>query len=274
MNPAPIKASTQDHLDIEDIRDNLIILKDGSCAIIIETTAVNFSLLSEGEQDATIYAYAGLLNSLTFPIQIIVKSQKKDISNYLGLLQTQKQKIKNPLLKNQMEKYINFIQKIVQENEVLDKKFYLSIPFSNLELGVKSTLKSSIKKTTKLPFDKSYIIQKAKTKLLPKKDHLVSQLTRLGLKAKLLTTPELIKLMFQYYNPDSTGVEFDQKPGYSQPLVQANISPETPARLGLSPKAMAGGPATISTTPKPSVPKPAPTPPPRPKTDQNVIKTS
>ena len=74
---APIKASTQDHLDIEDVRDNLALLRDGSACLILQTTAVNFSLLSESEQDATIYAYAGLLNSLTFPIQIIIRSQKK-----------------------------------------------------------------------------------------------------------------------------------------------------------------------------------------------------
>ena len=77
MPPAQNRPSTQDHLDIEDVRNNIFILKDGSCGIILQTTAVNFSLLSEGEQDAIIYAYAGLLNSLTFPIQIVITSQKK-----------------------------------------------------------------------------------------------------------------------------------------------------------------------------------------------------
>ena len=103
--------STQTHLDIEDIRDNLVILKDGSCCLILTTTAVNFSLLSEGEQDATIYAYAGLLNSLNFPVQILIRSQRKNIASYLNLLNQQKQKISNSLLKNQLEKYYAFIQK-------------------------------------------------------------------------------------------------------------------------------------------------------------------
>jgi len=80
INPAQTQ-STQSHLDIEDIRDNLVILKDGSCCLILQTTAVNFSLLSEGEQDATIYSYAGLLNSLTYSVQILIKSQKKDINS-------------------------------------------------------------------------------------------------------------------------------------------------------------------------------------------------
>jgi len=227
-NPAPIKASTQDHLDIEDVRDNIIILKDGSCSLVLQTTAVNFSLLSEGEQDAIIYAYAGLLNSLTFPIQIIIRSQKKDINAYLALLNAQKPKIKNPLLKNQLEKYYQFIQKTVQENEVLDKKFYLVIPFSSLELGISSTLKSSVKKKSGLPFDKEYILQKAKNKLIPKRDHLISQLVRIGLKTKQLTTPELIKLLFQYYNPDSGSVDFNQASDFNAPIIQAAVSQESP----------------------------------------------
>src|SRR3990172_4304418 len=181
MLPTPVKASAQEHLDIEDVRDGLALLKDGSACLILETTAVNFSLLSEGEQDAIIYAYAGLLNSLTFPVQIVIKSQKKDINSYLNLLAAQRQKIQNPMLRNQLEKYYTFVQKTVAENEVLDKKFYLVIPFSALELGVASTLSSSLKKSQGLPFDKDFILQKAKAALAPKRDHLIRQLTRLGL---------------------------------------------------------------------------------------------
>src|SRR3989344_4182396 len=192
MPPAPIKASTQDHLDIEDIRNDLVILKDGSCCLILQTTAVNFSLLSEGEQDATIYAYAGMLSSLTFPVQILIHSQKKNIQSYLALLNTQEQKIKNPLLKGQLVKYRDFITQTVKENDVLDKKYY--------------------------------IIQKAATALVPKRDHLVGQLTRLGLKAKQLTTPELIKLLFGYYNPDAGSADFADKAGYDAPIIEAAVS--------------------------------------------------
>ncbi|MEA3354976.1 MAG: hypothetical protein U9Q63_00615 [Patescibacteria group bacterium] len=222
--PTKIKATTQNHLNIEDIKEDLVILKDGSSCIILKTSAVNFSLLSEGEQDSTIYAYAGLLNSLNFPVQILITSERKNINSYLNLLNIQKQKITNPLLKTQLEKYYVFIQKTVQENEVLDKKFYLSIPFSNLELGVSSTLSSALKKQKNLPLDKSKIIEKAKTSLLPKKDHLISQLTRLGLKTKQLTTPELIKLFFGYYNPGSGNVDFTNISKVETPIIKASIS--------------------------------------------------
>lgn len=228
MQPAPITASTQEHLDIEDIRDNIVILKDGSCCLLLQTTAVNFSLLSEAEQDAIIYAYAGLLNSLTFPIQIVITSQKKNIANYLALLNSQKQKITNPLLKLQLEKYHAYIQKTVAENEVLDKKFYLVIPFSSLELGIASTLTSSFKKKSGLPYDKATILTKAKNSLIPKRDHLIKQLTRIGLKAKQLATPDLIKLFFSYYNPDSGNVDFNDQTDYSAPIVEAAISGDKP----------------------------------------------
>jgi len=231
MNPAPVRSSTQDHLDIEDIRDNLVLLKDGACCLLLETTAVNFSLLSESEQDAIIYAYAGLLNSLTFPIQIVVTSQKKNIANYLALLAGQKQKISNPLLKTQVERYYEFVKKTVAENEVLDKKFYLVIPFSSLELGVSSALTSSLKRKPGLPFDKQSILTKAKNVLIPKRDHLLKQLTRIGLKAKQLTTPDLIKLFYNYYNPDSGAIEFDAAAEYEAPIVEAAISEEKPNEI-------------------------------------------
>jgi hypothetical protein len=219
--------TTQNHLDIEDIRDNLVILKDGSCCLILQTTAVNFSLLSEGEQDATIYSYAGLLNSLTFPIQILIRSQKKNINSYLNLINQQKQRIKNPLLLGQLEKYHQFIQQTVAENEVLDKKFFLIIPFSSLEMGIKSTLSSTFKKSSSLPYDKDFIIQKASTSLVPKRDHLISQLTKLGLKTKQLTTPELIKLFYEHYNEDAGSAEFS-KPSSS--LVEAAVSKDQPPK--------------------------------------------
>src|SRR3989339_890084 len=88
----PIRSTTQAHLPIEDIRNDIVIMKDGSSALIIEVSAVNFDLLSEREQDAIIYAYGALLNSLTFPVQILIRSQKKDISSYVELLEKEEQK--------------------------------------------------------------------------------------------------------------------------------------------------------------------------------------
>lgn len=222
MNDGPNRSTTQSHLEIEDIRDDLVILKDGSAALILQTTAVNFGLLSEKEQDAMIYAYGSLLNSLTFAFQIVIVSQRKDISSYLKLLKTEEDKATKIALRDQIRKYREFIGKIVSENKVLDKKFYIVIPFSALELGIKNA-KSSLFGTRTLPLPKNYILEKAKNALFPKRDHVFRQLARIGLKCEQLKTQKLIELFYNLYNPEAIGTHslVDTKE-YSVPLVQAN----------------------------------------------------
>lgn len=200
----PIKASTQEQLPIEDITENLVILKDGSTCMVLSVSAVNFDLLSEREQDAIIYAYGALLNSLNFSIQILIRSQKKDISSYISLLGIQEEKKKaSPLLSNMIKNYKKFVAEMVKKNNVLDKKFYVVIPFSVLELGVKQTMTSLIRKTKGLPYDKNYILQKAKTSLVPKKEHLIRLFNRIGLVTKQLENKELIKLYYEIYNGEA-----------------------------------------------------------------------
>jgi len=230
----PIRASTQEHLDIEDIQDGLVILKDGSCCLVIATTAINFGLLSEKEQEATIYAYAGLLNSLTFAIQIVLRSQSKDISGYLDLVKRAEEKEGKKEIREQIEKYWQFIQETVAKNEVLDKKFYLIIPMSALELGAKQVLTTAFARK-KLPFEKEEILRKAKTNLYPKRDHVFRQLSRLGLKGRQLNTQELIQLFFNIYNPEVKGQQLTTSEQYQQPLVEpamekvVNLPVEAPA---------------------------------------------
>lgn len=221
MVPAPIRGTTQEFTEIEDIRDDLVLLADGSCCLIIETTATNFGLLSEKEQEALIFAYAGLLNSLTFPLQIVVRSKRKDISAYLKLLEEAKNKQEKDELKLRISKYKDFIAKAVAKNNVLDKEFYLVIPFSSLELGVKTAAGALVKKRG-LPFSKTYILDRARTALSPKRDHLLRQLSRLGLKAEQLTTQRLIELFHSIYNPEAMGTQIALKEEYETALVGGN----------------------------------------------------
>lgn len=216
--PAPIRGTTQEFTEIEDIRDDLVLLSDGSCCLIIETSATNFGLLSQKEQDALIFAYAGLLNSLTFPLQILIRSRRKDISLYLKLLEEAKAKQEKEELRQRITKYKEFIGKIVSEGNVLDKKFYLSLPFSSLELGVKTAAGALVSKRG-LPFPKAYILDRAKVVLAPKRDHLLRQLNRLGLKAEQLSTQKLIELFHHIYNPEITGGRIAQKEEYETALV-------------------------------------------------------
>ena len=216
-NPAPkvLKSTTQDHLDIEDIIQDLIILKDGSVCLILEISAINFGLFSEKEQDATIYAYAQLLNSLNFSIQIVISSKQKDISDYLALLDKKLVEIASPLLKDQLIKYRGFVKVIVRQGNVLDKKFYISIPFSSLELGIATSFQSllSMNKKASLPRPINEIVDRAETSLAPKRDHLVRLLARIGLRARQLVSKELLQMFFDSYNRHLLGtrVKFETK---------------------------------------------------------------
>jgi type IV secretory pathway VirB4 component len=215
---APIRATTQEFLDIEDIIDDVILLRDGSAAIVIETTAVNFGLLSEEEQDALIYAYASLLNSLSFPIQICIMSKSMDISSYIEYIAQTEENQSNPIVKERIRHYKEFILSVVKENRVLEKKFYLIIPFFSLELGVKGAFSYGKKKA--LPFPKDYILSHAKTSLFPKRDHLYRQLGRIGLRGKQMPTQELAELFYNIYNPSITGEKLAETKGYSKPIVE------------------------------------------------------
>lgn len=200
-----IKASTQEHLDIYTIKNHLVFLKDGSCSLVLKTTALNFNLLSEEEQDATIYTYAGLLNSLSFSIQILIRSQRKNISDYINLLDTSIQSNSSQKVKESLLSYRQFVKSLVKENRVLEKKFYIILTFSAIELGIsKSTFNPFSKDPQKPPYELDYIEEKASMVLYPRRDHLIRQFARIGLKTSQLTTTELVTLFYSIYNQSSS----------------------------------------------------------------------
>lgn len=213
MDSSLIVATTQEHLDIETVQSDMVILKNGICSVVLSVSAINFGLLSEEEQDATIYSYAGLLNSLSFPIQIVIQSEKKDISAYLELLNTQEHKLKDPLMKVRMKEYREFINTTITEQNVLDKKFYLVVSYTPISLSGKISVNQDL-------------INKAKVDLEPKKDHLIKQLARIGLVSETLNTQNLIKLFYGFYNPTVKGQKFGSAGDYEQSLVAANIAPD------------------------------------------------
>ena len=196
----PLASTTQSELPIADITDNMVVFKDGGAAIVMESTSLNFGLLSEKEQQAVVYAYAALINSLSFSIQILVRSQRKDISNYLSYLREAANKIINPKLRIVMASYTSFISEIVKKKNVLGKRFFVVIPFSPLELGVSKSF-ATVTSRGPLPYPKSYIIKKSQIVLLPRRDHLIRQAGRLGITLKQLTNNELVELYYDYYNP-------------------------------------------------------------------------
>jgi hypothetical protein len=197
----PLVSTTQDELPIADIIDDIVLFKDGGAAVVMESTSLNFGLLSEKEQVAVVYAYAALLNSLSFSIQILVRSQRKDISSYLTYLAEAADKITNPKLQAVMASYRGFVTEVVKKKNVLGKRFFIIVPFSPLELGVSKSVATIRANTGPLPFTKNYIVKKAQIGLYPKRDHLIRQAGRLSIKLKQLTTSELVELFYDFYNP-------------------------------------------------------------------------
>jgi hypothetical protein len=203
----PLMATTQNHLPIADITNDVVVYKDGGAALVLESTSLNFGLLSEKEQSAVIAAYAAMINSLTFAIQIVVLTQRKDVGSYLKFLDEEEAKITQPLLAKLMQEYKGFILDSVKKKNVLGKRFFVILYLSPLELGIGKSVASLTRGAKELPFPESYVIKKAKITLYPRRDHLIRQASRLGIKFKQLGTADLINLYYSVYNPERPAVK-------------------------------------------------------------------
>lgn len=203
----PLVSSTQAHLPIAEITEDIVLYKDGGAALIMESTSLNFGLLSEKEQEAVIAAYAALLNSLSFSVQIVIRTQRKDISSYIKYIDSFVGKVRGPKLSVLMASYRQFILDSVKKKNVLGKKFFVVLPFSALELGVSKSIRSTVRKGGPLPFPRSYVIKKAKVVLYPRRDHIIRQAGRLGLRLRQLGNNEIIELFYGVYNPEAPAVK-------------------------------------------------------------------
>lgn len=224
-----LQSTTQKYLELFDIASDVLILQDGSVSLVLESSAINFDLYSEEEQDAAIYAYAALLNSLSFPIEIVIRSQKKDVTSYLDLLKTAQSKAYSPVNKQNIQEYREFVEQLVQERNVLEKKFYIVTTYTALEAGILtgSSLIPGMGKKNTAPLDKSSILEKALTNLAPRRDHLAHQFARIGLFLRQVKTQELIQLFYSIYNPDGAkGIRVGESTQYTSPIVQASLQPQ------------------------------------------------
>lgn len=208
-----ISATTQDHLDIETIVDSMIVLKNGIVALVLQTSAVNFDLLSDFEQESKIKAFAGLINSIDFNMQILIRTNKVDVSDYIKRLKDMNVQESSTLVRRQIEIYTEFVKKMTIKNEVLDKKFYIVIPNRPSIVAKTSVLKQLFGKEERI-INVEQILKEAKPNIYPKRNHVIRQLARIGLQARQLTTDELINLFYSLYNPDSitiskAGLSFD-----------------------------------------------------------------
>ena len=204
--PQPGK-STQDTLLISEIKDGIVIMKDGSLRGVIMGSAINFDLMSGGEQEAVESSYQGFLNSLHFPIQIVVKSQRIDISGYLEKLDSRRAQQTNELLANLMDDYIANIRSLVEEVNIMDKQFYVVVPYFPL-LADASSAPSLIKNVQGVYQPPAHVtvseadFHKYKQELQQRMALAANGMSQLGIRAISLGTQELVDLYYSWYNPD------------------------------------------------------------------------
>ncbi|MCR4276814.1 MAG: hypothetical protein NUV87_01650 [Candidatus Roizmanbacteria bacterium] len=210
---SPVKASTQSFIEIEEIKDDIVLMKDFSAAAVIEVGAVNFWLLSTEEQSSMIYAYSELLNSLSFPVQILILSKKIDVSTYLDYLEDKINKQSVDILKKRMIAYREFIKSVIKINTVLEKRFFFVVPFSPLEMGVSGANPGSL--------NKEYVFTRAKTALYPKRDNLLRLITKIGLRGSILQRQELTELYYNLYNPSATGRKLAPVESYTDVIMSS-----------------------------------------------------
>jgi hypothetical protein len=209
-------ATTQKFTQIENITDSVVIFHGGRAASVIEVTATNFALESEAEQQVQIGEYASFLNSLSFPVQIIVKSRKLDISNYIKSLEQEAERSTNKLLAEHIISYKQFVENLVKKNTVLDKRFYIVIPFSSFEIGPQGAGAASGKG------DKKDFEEIATATLKSKTLTVASSLRRVNLRFRILEKQDLIKVFYEFYNNDDFS-EKDLTGHINTPIVRPKI---------------------------------------------------
>lgn len=194
---------TQHYLNISDIRDDVLILRNGELRQVLEVTALNFALKSEEEQAAIIYQYQALLNSLQFPVQILVQSRRLDLTRYLAGLQERMSQVTSPLIRNQIADYVDFIGRLINLGGIMEKKFYVVIPFATSSIHMRSLFGQLFKKETVEIPEKD--LAAAKERLAERADTLRSALGGIGLRARPLAGEELKQVLYRTYNPVEAG---------------------------------------------------------------------
>ncbi len=194
------KSSTQQYLPFKEIRDGYVILKDDSLRSILLTSAINFDLKSDQEQNAIIYQYQNFLNSLSFPIQIVVQSKKLDLSEYIAKLKDLENKQPNDLLRIQMTEYISFIQRLMQVTNIMEKKFYIIVSYYPPDTATKGFWQKLFPAKDEIVV-KEKDFQLAREKINERINLIAAGLGSMGLRAIALTTQEISELMYVHFNP-------------------------------------------------------------------------
>jgi len=195
--------STQRYLDIAAIRDGVIVMRDGTLRAVLMVSSINFALKSEQEQEALVGSYVSFLNTLEYPIQIVVQSRKMNIDAYLQLLKEQEQKQTNELLRAQIQDYRAFVVDLVELGEIMQKRFFVVLaydPAANIKKGFLTRLKDAMAPAKVIKMKEKQFNERRQD-LQMRIDGVSSSLQGMSLKVVQLDTQGLIELFYNIYNP-------------------------------------------------------------------------
>jgi hypothetical protein len=206
--------STQNTLLIAEVRDGIAIMNDGTFRAVIMCKSINFDLMSPQEREAVEFSYQGFLNSLYFPIQVFVRSQKVDLRPYLERLDKIRSEQDNMLLALLMEDYVGFLSAVAQQTNIMDKKFYVVISYPDPDENIRSAFRQSTgfftgavdlfsKNSTPHVTINDTQLEQAKTELKHRVESVMAGLLECGIQSIPLDTQELIELYYDVYNPDT-----------------------------------------------------------------------
>lgn len=197
-----VSKATQDFVPIKEIRDGIIILKDGSMRAVVLASSVNFALKSADEQQAIILQFQNFLNGLDFSIQIAIQSRELDIRPYISLLEGRYKDELGDLMKIQIREYISFIKNFVEQTNIMTKTFFVVIPFSpSVTLGKSNPLEQLIDKKKTDTTSAADHFDENRTQLEQRIGSVPQGLTRCGIRSVQLGTEEIVELFYKTFNP-------------------------------------------------------------------------
>lgn len=199
--------ATQQFLEVEQIREGVIVLRNKALRGVIMVSSLNFALKSEDEQTATIYQFQNFLNSLDFSLEIVVQSRRLNITGYLDKLKEFEEKQENELLKTQIAEYRKFVNDLIAGGQILAKNFFVIVPFTLIEIPGMKEIKGKLGKTAEPTLTEEQF-QRAKSQLWQRMEFVALGLRRCGLQCVPLNSPELIELFWGLYHPEEAEVGY------------------------------------------------------------------
>ncbi len=197
--------SSQEFVPIKEIRDGVVVLKDGSLRGVVMTSSVNFALKSADEQNAIIYQFQNFLNAINFSIQIFTSSRRLDIRPYIAVLENQEKDQDNELLRIQTKEYIEFIKSFTESVNIMTKSFFIVIPYAPAIIQKKGSVWSSLLgRKDEAREQRKESFEENRTQLLQRMEVVMGGLTRLGVRAVPLGTEEIVELYYKIFNPGDT----------------------------------------------------------------------